>query len=153
MDVVDAKTRSRMMSGIRSTNTRPEMRVRRFLHSRGFRYRLHQARLPGSPDLVLRKHSLAIFIHGCFWHRHRGCRLTTTPSTNPEKWQKKFSQNVARDQRNQEQLLTAGWRVLILWECGLRGSDMEAMLDQWLPGWITGDEPFLEWPEKETPAT
>jgi DNA mismatch endonuclease (patch repair protein) len=130
MDVVDAATRSRMMSGIRSKNTKPEMTVRKYLHAKGFRYRLHTKALPGSPDLVLPKHKVAIFVHGCFWHRHLGCRYATTPSSNVDTWRQKFSVNVARDRQKEAALEAAGWRVIVVWECELRrtaGSRMESL--------------------------
>ena len=119
-DVVDARTRSRMMSGIRGKDTRPEMLVRRELHRLGFRFRLHDARLPGKPDLVLRKHSAVIFVHGCYWHRHEGCRYATTPATRREFWLAKFAANVERDRRDQAALRARGWRVFVVWECVLR---------------------------------
>ena len=131
------------MSGIRSKNTRPEWKVRRCLHARGFRFRLNVKRLPGKPDVVLPKYRLAIFVHGCFWHRHPGCRLTTTPASNTDEWQAKFDANVERDTQNQQQLRDAGWRLLILWECGLRKDD--SALD-WLPEWICGNDLNHEWP-------
>lgn len=146
VDVVDKTTRSRMMSGIRSGNTQPEMRVRRFLHSRGFRYRLHVSALPGKPDLVLKKHNLAVFVHGCFWHRHQGCRLCTTPATNRDRWQAKFAANIRRDRRNRETLLASGWRVLTIWECGLKGPQPKDSDLAWLPGWIKGAQQQYEWP-------
>lgn len=121
VDVVEPAVRSRMMAGIRGKDTRPEMIVRRWLHRAGFRYRLHVRDLPGSPDLVLPRWRVCIFVQGCFWHRHVGCRYTTTPATRAEFWAEKFAQNVARDQRNRQQLLESGWRVFELWECGLRG--------------------------------
>ena len=120
MDVVDAATRSRMMKGIRSKNTQPEMTVRRYLHAHGFRYRLHARNLPGSPDLVLPKYTVAIFVHGCFWHRHAGCRYATSPANNAEHWKSKFDANVQRDARKEAMLRSAGWRVLVVWECELR---------------------------------
>jgi DNA mismatch endonuclease (patch repair protein) len=113
-----------MMSGIRGKNTRPELTVRRFLHRAGFRYRLH-AKLPGKPDLVLPRYRVAVFIHGCFWHRHEGCRYTTTPKTNPEFWQKKFSENVERDARACHALEGLGWRVMIIWACQIAAYDLE----------------------------
>ena len=119
-DVVDARTRSRMMSGIRGKDTRPELLVRRQLHRLGFRFRLHDPRLPGKPDLVLRKHSAVIFVHGCYWHRHEGCRYATTPATRREFWLSKFAANVQRDLRDQAALRTEGWRVFVIWECALR---------------------------------
>ncbi|XJC81174.1 very short patch repair endonuclease (plasmid) [Delftia tsuruhatensis] len=120
MDVVDVATRSRMMAGIRSKNTRPEVRLRRFLHGRGFRYRLHARNLPGSPDIVLSKYRVVIFVHGCFWHQHSGCKYATMPHTNKEKWQKKFADNAVRDQRNMDDLIAAGWRPIVVWECAVR---------------------------------
>lgn len=127
MDVVDVATRSRMMSGIRSKDTRPEMIVRRYLHSRGFRYRLHMRKLPGSPDLVLPKYNVAIFVHGCFWHRHGGCRYATIPSSNVERWRVKFDANTERDARNVSMLHAAGWRVIVVWECELRREPKERL--------------------------
>lgn len=120
MDVVDSATRSRMMAGIRSKDTKPEMMVRRYLHARGFRYRLHARDLPGSPDLVLPKYSVAVLVHGCFWHRHPGCRFATTPASNVEQWKVKFQTNVDRDARKLALLEEAGWRVIVVWECELR---------------------------------
>lgn len=120
MDVVDAVTRSKMMSGIRSSNTRPEMIVRKYLHARGFRYRLHVRKLPGSPDLVLPRYHAVIFVHGCFWHRHAGCRYATTPASNAERWRLKFDSNTERDARKESMLRTAGWRVIVVWECELK---------------------------------
>lgn len=120
MDVVDAATRSRMMKGIRSKDTQPEITVRKYLHSQGFRYRLHSRKLPGSPDLVLPKYRLAIFVHGCFWHRHQGCKYATTPANNAERWKLKFAANTERDARKEAMLRAAGWRVLVVWECELR---------------------------------
>ena len=90
------------------------------MHKAGLRFRLHDRRLPGCPDLVLRKHHTAVFVHGCFWHRHIGCPLTTSPKSNLEFWQQKFDGNVRRDRRNTELLEAAGWRVICVWECELR---------------------------------
>ncbi|EIU4785286.1 MULTISPECIES: very short patch repair endonuclease [Pseudomonadaceae] len=118
MDIVSKEVRSRMMAGIRGSNTSPEMKVRRLLHRHGFRYRLHQKDLPGKPDLVLSRYRVCIFVHGCFWHRHPGCRYATSPKTRLDFWQRKFDQNVARDTRNKAVLLASGWRVIQLWECG-----------------------------------
>jgi len=124
MDVVDTETRSRMMSGIRGKDTKPEMTVRRFLHAHGYRYRLHRRDLPGKPDLVIPKLKVCLFVHGCFWHRHLGCRYATTPKTRIEFWDEKFQMNVARDLANTQALETAGWRVLTIWECELKTDKM-----------------------------
>ena len=134
-DVVDRATRSRMMSGIRGRNTKPELIVRSYLHRAGLRFRLH-AKLPGKPDLVLPRHRTAVFVHGCFWHRHEGCRYTTTPRTNQEFWQQKFLGNVDRDRRHMEALRTLGWRVATVWECALKHSveDTARLVEEWLHG-------------------
>lgn len=127
MDVVDAATRSKMMSGIRSKDTTPELMVRRYLHARGFRYRLHARDLPGSPDLVLPKYRVAILVHGCFWHRHSGCRFATTPASNVERWNAKFQTNIDRDARKSTALQAAGWRIIVVWECELRRDPVERL--------------------------
>jgi DNA mismatch endonuclease (patch repair protein) len=145
MDIVDKQTRTQMMSGIRSKNTRPERVVRSFLHRRGFRFRLYSRKLPGKPDLVLSKYRLAVFVHGCFWHRHPNCSKTSTPATNTKEWLKKFSVNQERDSRSISQLLSAGCRVFVLWECGLRDVDSRSL--DWLPNAIASlDTVFFEWP-------
>ncbi|NNJ14574.1 DNA mismatch endonuclease Vsr [Pseudomonas putida CSV86] len=130
MDIVDTATRSRMMAGIKGRNTKPEVFVRRFLHANGYRFRLHRRDLPGSPDIVLPKFMTCIFIHGCFWHRHPGCRYATVPKTNADFWEKKFGSNVERDMRNKAALEEAGWSVLIIWECEIKHSlaTLERML-------------------------
>lgn len=119
-DIVDRKTRSRMMSAIRGKDTKPELALRRMLHAKGFRYRLHDQRLPGKPDIVLPKYQAIIFVHGCFWHRHAACKYAYNPKSREEFWQSKFASNVTRDSRHREQLLSQGWRVCIVWECSLR---------------------------------
>lgn len=118
-DVVSTETRSKMMASIRRRDTKPELVVRKALHAAGFRYRLDVRSLPGSPDIVLPKWRTAIFVHGCFWHRHPGCAYASTPATRSEFWQAKFDANVARDHRNESALLDAGWKIAIVWECGL----------------------------------
>lgn len=127
MDVVDSATRSRMMAGIKSKDTKPEMVVRKYLHAQGFRYRLHSRKLPGSPDIVLPRYRVAIFVHGCFWHRHRDCRYTTTPSSNVERWRLKFQANMERDARKHAALAAAGWKVVVVWECELRHRTLERL--------------------------
>jgi DNA mismatch endonuclease (patch repair protein) len=119
VDIVDAETRSRMMRSIRGKDTKPELLLRRALHARGFRYRLHLKGLPGRPDLVFPKYRAVAFVHGCFWHRHPGCPKATTPATREDFWQNKFAENIARDRRNIDQLQSSGWRVLVVWECEL----------------------------------
>jgi DNA mismatch endonuclease (patch repair protein) len=127
MDVVDSTKRSQMMAGIKSKDTRPEMKVRRFLHARGFRYRLHARKLPGSPDMILPKYKVAIFVHGCFWHRHAECKYTTNPASNTERWASKFRQNIERDARNIAALQTQGWETIVVWECELRGCQIDRL--------------------------
>lgn len=117
MDVVDRTTRSRMMSSIKGGDTKPELLVRRYLHAAGLRFRLHDASLPGRPDIVLPRYRAAVFVHGCFWHRHSGCRYATTPSNRREFWAAKFASNVRRDERVTQALIDAGWTVLTIWEC------------------------------------
>lgn len=131
MDIVDTATRSRMMAGIKGQNTQPEMLVRRFLHANGYRFRLHRRDLPGSPDIVLSKFRTCIFIHGCFWHRHPGCRYSTTPKTNSDFWLKKFESNVERDIRVKAALESTGWAVLTFWECQIKSSPapLEGLLE------------------------
>ncbi len=119
MDIVNKPTRSRMMSGIRGKNTKPELALRKRLHALGFRYHLHSSKVIGKPDLVFPRYNAVVFVHGCFWHRHEGCRYATTPTTRPDFWQAKFDANLARDMKVREQLLNDGWRVAIVWECAL----------------------------------
>ena len=122
-DIVDRATRSRMMSGIGPRDTLPEMTVRRYLHAAGLRFRLHDTGLPGRPDLVFRKYRTVVFAHGCFWHRHKGCKKASTPVSNKQFWMKKFESNVVRDERNVRDLLSEGWQVLVIWECELKNED------------------------------
>lgn len=117
MDIVDRSTRSRMMGRIRGRDTAPELLVRRFLHKRGFRYALHVGELPGRPDIVLSRYRTVVLVHGCFWHRHKGCRYAYTPRSNRKFWQSKFTGNVVRDAKNVKALRALGWRVFIVWEC------------------------------------
>jgi len=105
------------MRRVKSQNTSPEIKVRSILHSLGYRFRLHHKDLPGSPDIVLPKHRKAIFVHGCFWHRHRRCSNATTPSSRQEYWLPKFARTIERDRLNQEKLQSLGWRVHVIWEC------------------------------------
>ncbi len=118
-DVVDKATRSRMMSGIRSKDTKPELFVRRALHAQGFRYRLGGSGLPGRPDLVFPSRKVVVFIHGCFWHRHE-CRFFKWPANNRDFWFQKINQNADRDRDNLSALEVMGWRAIVVWECELR---------------------------------
>lgn len=120
MDRVDAQTRSRIMASVGQKNTGAELVLRRALHRSGLRYRLHVKDLPGRPDLVLPRFHAAIFVHGCYWHAH-GCYRSTVPQTRKEFWREKFAANRARDARKAEELRASGWRVLIVWECALKG--------------------------------
>src|SRR4051812_25257862 len=116
-DIVSPAVRSRMMSGIRGKDTEPELRVRRFLHARGFRYKVHDRRLAGRPDIVLPKYRTIVFVHGCFWHQHPGCRLAARPGTRREFWSEKLNGNTTRDLWQQDALREAGWQVEVVWEC------------------------------------
>lgn len=149
-DLKPSAARSRNMAAIRAKDTKPEIKVRKALHSQGFRFRLHAGKLPGKPDIVLPKYRVCIFIHGCFWHRHEGCRYTATPATRAEFWNAKFLENIARDRRNRETLLQAGWFVIELWECGLRKS--EPAID-WLYDYIRSPRhSFISWPAGSSPS-
>mgnify|MGYP001119957750 FL=1 len=118
-DRISAERRSWNMSRIRGKDTKPEIVLRSLMHRAGFRYRLHDRKLPGKPDLVLPKHKTAIFVNGCYWHRHEGCPKATTPKTNTAFWTKKFEETVERDERKNSELIEGGWRVVTVWECEL----------------------------------
>ncbi len=132
-----------MMSGIRGKDTKPERLLRSGLHRRGFRFRLHAAGLPGRPDLLLPKHRAAIFVHGCFWHRHEGCRYATTPSTRAAFWQGKFQSNVTRDRANCSAIREAGWRLAIIWECALKGRACTNASIEQVADWLRGTDADL----------
>lgn len=116
-DNIDPSRRSANMARIRGRNTTPELRVRSALHRLGYRFRIHVSSLPGTPDVVLPKYSTVVLVHGCFWHRHEGCRFSYTPKSHSEFWQAKFKANIQRDRRVIEQLELLGWRVVVIWEC------------------------------------
>lgn len=122
-DRISAERRSWNMSRIRGRDTKPEVKVRSILHQLGFRFRLHRKDLPGKPDIVLPGRGAVIFVHGCFWHRHKGCAETTTPKTRTAFWKEKFAGNVERDIRAQRRLRRMGWRVKVIWECQTRDKD------------------------------
>lgn len=119
-DFLTPEERSRRMARIRSKDTVPELALRRALHRLGLRFTLGNSRLPGKPDLVLPRHRAVVFVHGCFWHRHHGCNIATTPKSNTPFWQSKFDRNVARDTRVANELAESGWRVFVAWECELQ---------------------------------
>ncbi len=127
VDNVTKERRSYIMSRIRSKNTRPEMIVRKAVHRIGLRFRIHNDNLPGKPDLVLKKHGLVIFVNGCFWHQHKGCKVAHVPKSNREFWEKRFRTNVARDKKNIYQLKKDGWEVVIIWECEIPKDINEVM--------------------------
>jgi DNA mismatch endonuclease (patch repair protein) len=144
-DRIDKETRSRIMATVRSSDTRPEKWVRSALHRQGFRFRLHNNRLPGTPDLVLLKYKAVIFINGCFWHQHQNCKVTHIPQTRREFWQKKFTRNVERDQKVLYQLKIIGWRVAIIWECGLHKKLQDETLRR-LVFWLRHGGEYFETP-------
>ncbi|MCD9027829.1 DNA mismatch endonuclease Vsr [Luteimonas sp. BDR2-5] len=121
-DFLSPAERSERMSRIRGKNTRPELALRKVLHRLGLRYRLHGAGLPGKPDLVFPRYKAVVFVHGCFWHRHAGCSIATTPKSNTPFWLEKFEKNVSRDVRVTSQLEESGWRVFVIWECEVSSS-------------------------------
>ena len=127
-DVHNPKQRSYNMSHIRSKDTKPEEIVRKFLFSKGFRYRKNDARFPGKPDIVLPKYKTVIFVNGCFWHKHEGCKYFVWPENNAEFWRNKIMSNVERDKRNYEQIQKQGWRILVVWECELKPKDRDKTL-------------------------
>jgi DNA mismatch endonuclease (patch repair protein) len=127
-DVVDGKTRSRMMAAVRTKHTAPELRVRKYLHAVGLRYRLHVRALPGSPDIVLPKYRAVVFVHGCFWHQHAHCAKAKLPTTNQSFWSEKLSGNARRDRRTRQALRDTGWKPLIVWECETRNPQRLARL-------------------------
>lgn len=120
MDIWDKNKRSECMSKIRSKNTKPELALRKALFARGFRYRVNVPNLPGKPDIVLPKYKTVIFLHGCFWHRHEGCKYAYTPKTNTKFWIDKITSNAERDEVNLQKLAALGWNVVTVWECEIR---------------------------------
>ncbi|MDA5192795.1 very short patch repair endonuclease [Govanella unica] len=144
-DIVPTDVRSRMMAGIRGTNTKPELLLRKGLHRLGFRFRLHDRTLPGKPDIVLSRYRAVIFAHGCFWHGH-DCHLFRWPSTRPEFWEAKITRNREVDARTKDALAKSGWRQAIIWECALRGRT-RLPLDELLltcADWLRSDQSGLE---------
>ncbi len=135
MDRLSKEHRSWLMGRVGSKDTAPELVVRSLLHRMGYRFRLHAPDLPGKPDIVLPRHGRVVFVHGCFWHRHRGCRLATTPKTRKRFWEDKFRRNVERDLRNVRRLRRAGWGVATVWECETKDPEkLERRLARFLDG-------------------
>ncbi len=133
MDTASPEKRSWIMRQVKGRDTSPEKIVRSLLHRMGYRFRLQRDDLPGKPDIVLPRFKTVVFVNGCFWHRHSGCKRATTPATNVDYWQTKFARNVARDARNQAELEKMGWRVVIVWECELKDkTTLEKRLDDYL---------------------
>ncbi len=131
-DVHSKNIRAYNMSRIRAKDTKPELLVRQYLFANGFRYRLHVKSLPGKPDIVLKKHNIIIFIHGCFWHQHLGCKYFVIPKTRTVWWMEKLNKNVMRDEKAQFDLEELGWTVLIVWECQLRSKSIQKTLEDLL---------------------
>lgn len=119
-DVMSPEQRHRCMAAIKGKDTKPEMTVRKYLFSKGLRYRVNDKKLPGSPDIVLKKYGVVVFIDGCFWHGHKGCKYYRLPSTNTDFWKAKISRNIARDYVNDVELELAGWKVIRIWECDIK---------------------------------
>jgi DNA mismatch endonuclease (patch repair protein) len=125
-DVVTKEKRSSMMAGIKGKNTRPEISIRKELYGRGYRYKLHSKDLPGKPDLVFPKYKAVVFVHGCFWHRHK-CHLFKWPSTRLDFWEDKINGNAHRDEEHKHQLLAMGWKIIIVWECAVKGKSRQSL--------------------------
>jgi DNA mismatch endonuclease, patch repair protein len=123
VDRISPEHRSWNMSRIRDKDTKPEIKVRSLLHKSGYRFRLHRKDLPGKPDIVLPKYNTVIFVHGCFWHRHKNCKFTYNPKSRKKFWQDKFQGNVDRDKRNRKKLSSLGWRTVVIWECQTNHSE------------------------------
>lgn len=153
MDVVDRATRSRMMSGIGSRNTKPELLIRKRLFGMGFRYRINDRKIPGSPDILFPKYHAVIFIHGCFWHGH-DCELFRLPGTRTEFWKEKIGINRERDAKVLNLLRAEGWRICIVWECAVKGKAQLQIIDHTvnkIAEWLRSDDIWLEL-RKDSPA-
>jgi len=151
-DVMTPEQRSRCMAAIKGKDTKPEMQVRRFLFSKGLRYRVNNRKLPGSPDIVLKKYKTVVFIDGCFWHGHEGCKYFRLPKSNVDFWRQKIALNIARDYANGVDLRLAGWRVIRIWECNVKTKAKREETLERLYHEIIGSE-YMSGTYESTPAT
>ena len=151
MDTVDRQTRSKIMGSVGRKNTGPELVLRHRLHRLGLRYRLHDKKLSGRPDIVLPRYCAVIFVHGCFWHAHKRCKYATQPSTRKKFWKEKFRVNRSRDKRNCKELAEGGWRVLVVWECALKSSNAEVLdgVAKAIKSWLDSEASFGEYGAKD----
>ncbi|MFV5601195.1 very short patch repair endonuclease [Acinetobacter baumannii] len=145
IDIVDTSTRSRIMASIKGRDTKPEILIRKLLHKRGFRFRLHVKELPGKPDVVLKKYKAVIFINGCFWHGHKDCHLFKLPATRTDFWEEKINKNQLNDTKTIKLLLDNDWRVCVVWECSVRGAkkDLNMVINS-ISNWLLSDSIFTE---------
>lgn len=127
MDIIDKASRSALMAKVKSKNTKPEMQVRLYLHARGLRYRLHDKSLPGCPDIVFKSKKIALFVNGCFWHGHEGCKRSGLPKTRREFWEEKIGENKRRDARIDSQLRELGWESIVIWQCELNDASLSEL--------------------------
>lgn len=140
MDVHDKTTRSYNMSQIKGKNTKPEEKVRKYLFSQGFRFRKNDKRLPGTPDIVLPRYRTVIFVNGCFWHGHSGCKYFVWPKSNADFWKSKIEKNIIRDRIKEEELHALGWRVIVVWECELKSGRADESLEQLKRNILEGEQ-------------
>ncbi|HIE0670182.1 TPA: very short patch repair endonuclease [Acinetobacter nosocomialis] len=145
IDIVNTSTRSRIMASIKGRDTKPEVLIRKLLHKRGFRFRLHVKELPGKPDVVLKKYKAVIFINGCFWHGHKDCHLFKLPATRTDFWEEKINKNQLNDTKTIKLLLDNDWRVCVVWECSVRGAkkDLNMVINS-ISNWLLSDSVFTE---------
>lgn len=145
MDHLEPNARSRLMAAVRQRDTKPELTLRKALHRLGYRYRVNQRRLPGSPDLVFAGRQAVIFVHGCFWHDHAGCKFSTKPKSQVEFWAEKFRTNKARDRRNYATLKADGWKTLVIWECALKAPSFNKTIER-TAAWLEHPTVYRELP-------
>ena len=143
-DIYDKKRRSEIMAQIAGKDTKPEKLIRSYLHSQGFRFRINNPNLPGKPDIVLKKYNAVIFIHGCFWHNHKGCKKSKLPETRKQFWRNKIGNTVKRDKRNISELKKIGWRIAIVWECAIKNKEDLPSSYTKLKFWIVGNEKMIQ---------